>query len=425
MTRTRRIVRNIANGLLILAFFAALWTAWVARFLGWGNAPCPNENRVLAALPDFHLTSLAELPKKLEAYVQDHLPYRAEFIKQHAYFKHAYLGLRSDSILIGKDGFLFYDQDCRQSSDYTGQAPLRAEQLAQWKLYPGRRRDFLAARHCRYLFVIAPIRPPSTERSCRTTWRTTRAHTRREQLLAYLATTGAVDVPRPGPAAARGQTQRPDLLPRRLRMVRLRLSSGHGHHRPATTRLVPGDPLRCAGGKLRVEDPAGAHGAVVDVRDPAAGRAAGGGFSCPPRAAGMQADRGRAAGQLAEAGLRPFAEIWATDQPGPGHRLLVLGDSYMGTGVSPMQERPLGDCFRHALFHGNASPGRIPHDQFESLVYQERPDVVIEEMAERNLRFEPYAGAMAPAEPALDRTDLAAGTEADPSPLAGLVKKSF
>ena len=88
----RQIVERISNGLLILAFFAALWLAWVAKLLNWGDSPCPDENRVLAAAPDFHTTRLAGLPKKIEAYLQDHLPYRAEFIKYYALSSIAALG---------------------------------------------------------------------------------------------------------------------------------------------------------------------------------------------------------------------------------------------------------------------------------------------------------------------------------------------
>ena len=120
----RQVVQKVANVLTILAFFAALWLVWAARLLHRGESPCPNENRLLAAAPDFRATPLAELPKKIEAYVQDHLPYRAEFIKCHTFLKHWCLGLRSESVVIGKDGFLFYDRDGCQTLDYMGQAPL-------------------------------------------------------------------------------------------------------------------------------------------------------------------------------------------------------------------------------------------------------------------------------------------------------------
>ena len=183
----RQVVQKVANVLTILAFFAALWLVWAARLLHRGESPCPNENRLLAAAPDFRATPFAELPKKIEAYVQDHLPYRAEFIKCHTFLKHWCLGLRSESVVIGKDGFLFYDRDGCQTLDYMGQAPLTAEQLALWKLYLERRQAYLAARSCRYLFVIAPNAASVYPEKLPDHIAANQGTTRREQLLRYLA----------------------------------------------------------------------------------------------------------------------------------------------------------------------------------------------------------------------------------------------
>jgi hypothetical protein len=86
----------------------------------------------------------------------------------------------------------------------------------------------------------------------------------------------------------------------------------------------------------------------------------------------------------------------ATEKSGPGRRLVVLGDSYMGNGPNPAEERPLGDCFQRALFIGNPTAARVPHGNLESIVYQEHPDVVVEEAAERSMQLVPDAPMIAP-----------------------------
>jgi hypothetical protein len=396
----RQVVQKVANVLTILAFFAALWLVWAARLLHRGESPCLNENRLLAAAPDFRATPLAELPKKIEVYVQDHLPYRAEFIKCHTFLKHWCLGLRSESVVIGKDGFLFYDRDGCQTLDYMGQAPLTAEQLALWKLYLERRQAYLAARSCRYLFVIAPNAASVYPEKLPDHIAANQGTTRREQLLRYLAEQSSTveildlvpalrDAKRLGPTFYRADSHWSGFgcqvalqeICARLHAwfpeVQPQLLSTHYELKdmPASTFLW----FMLLGSDPPIAPPP--ESTLVRCRPPV----------CRQTVAVLPGD-------WSQPDLGPSWVPIMTDKSGPGHRLLVLGDSFMGAGVSPTNERPLGDCFQHALFHGNSSPGRIPQSQLESIVYQERPDVVIEETTERSILAPPYAAAIAPEE---------------------------
>ncbi len=395
----RQVIQKISNGLTIVAFLAALWLAWVARLLQWGDTPISYENRPLAAAPDFRTLPLEQWSQKTEAYLQDHLPYRTELIKGYAYVKHWCLGLRNRLILIGKDGYLFYDLDGCQSLDFMGQAPFSAEQLARWKLYLERRRDYLAERHCRYLFVIAPNLASVYPEKLPDQVIANKGTSRREQLLRHLAEHGStvavldltpplVDAKRHGKTFFRADSHWNGLgyhVAMQTICVRLNEWFPEVQWGPLGTDYQIQDwnaavglwrAMGCEPGKLPPES------YLVRVKPPLC-----------RRTVGMLPDNWPP--QLHHPVWTPVA----TDRSGPGHRLVVLGDSYMGTGIHPLEQRPLGDCFRHALFVANPGGARFPHNQLESVVYQEAPDVLIEEVAERNMQAVPYNESIAPAEP--------------------------
>ena len=411
----RQIVQRISNGLLILAFFAALWLAWIAKLLHWGESPCPDENRPLAAAPDFQTTRLAELPKKIDAYIQDHLPYRAECIKYYASFKHRCLGLGNASILIGKDEFLFFDLAGCQTLDYMGQVPFSAEQLEQWKLFLERRQAYLAARNCRYLFVIAPNSASLYPEKLPDRVAANKGISRREQLLQYLA--------------AHGSTVRIlDLVPplceaKRAGQVCFQADShwnGLGCQfalQGICRRLqewfpeVQWKPLETDYQVQTLAAPTGLWHMLGCIPGP-----------LPPEPFLVRCKPAvcrRTVGVLpADWPVPPPGTCWtpvATEKNGPGRRLVVLGDSYMAAGVHPADERPLGDCFRHALFVGNWNATRVPHGNLESIVYQEGPDVVVEEVAERSVQTEPDASAIAPEQRSYEPSTIATNRETPPA----------
>jgi hypothetical protein len=59
------------------------------------------------------------------------------------------------SVLIGRDGWLFYQNDA-VIDDYRGTDLFTTEELAQWKRVLIQRRDWLARRGIRYVFVVVP-----------------------------------------------------------------------------------------------------------------------------------------------------------------------------------------------------------------------------------------------------------------------------
>jgi hypothetical protein len=389
----RRTIFRVADALLILAFFAGIWFPLAAKALRWGTARGLHENRTLAERPSLGTTPLAALPKKTEAYFQDRFPFRADFVRWHALLRHKYLELQSGPILIGKNGWLFFDAEHCQSYDYMGQAPFSPEALARWKEYLERRRAYLAARGIHYLFVVAPNQTTIYPEMLPDTIRVKKGKTRLEQLTEFLARNSSleiVDLGRPlREAKSRGQVYyRADThwsglgcyvawgsICRRLRPwfpdIRWKPLGTDWQLKEVDAPvglwwmlgLDPGPvPRETFLARCRPHD-----STRPDVQMPSNWPA------MPPGS------------------MRPCA----IETPGVRRRLLVLGDSFSFSSVTPPTERPLADYFGRSVFISSLV-ARNPHPQLRTIIEQERPDVVIEEVVERYLTFVPEPEAVAP-----------------------------
>jgi hypothetical protein len=391
---TRRIIA-VVHGLLIAGFFALLWTPLVAKALRWGKNVDLAENRVLAQRPSLRTTPLAELPKKIDAYLRDRLPFRSLMVRCNGLLRHKYLGLGSAQVLVGKDGWLFFDLDRCQSADYMGLRPFTPEQLEQWRTYLERRAAYLEARGVRYVFMAAPNQPTIYPEKLPENVRIHRGRTRYEQLTAYLAAHSSfrlLDLVEPIRAAKRqglvyfrtdshwnglGCYVAMDCLCRRLQTWFPTVQwKPLGTDWQITETSVPSalwpmlgiDPGPLPPERLLVrQSPPAVR--PVDVVMPSNWPPVPPGQWCSPRAF----ESGR-----------------------PGKRLVVLADSFFGAGLKDATYRPLADHFARSLFVVRTDGRRTPHDLLRTLVDQEHPDVVVEELMEWYLCFLPDPPVVAP-----------------------------
>ena len=301
-------------------------------------------------------------------------------------YKHRCLGLGNASILIGKDEFLFYDLAGCQTLDYMGQAPFSAEQLDQWRLFLERRQAYLAARNCRYLFVIAPNSASVYPEKLPDRVAANKGTSRREQLLQYLAAHGStvriLDLTPPLCEAKRagqvfftadshwnglGYHVAMDCICRRLHewFPEVRWNP-LGTDYQVQTSIAPTGlwyMLGCLPGPLPPEPflvrckPAVCRRTVGVV--PA---------DWPAQLPGTRLD------------ARRHREERSGTPAGGAGRLLY------GQWAQSRRRTAAGRLFPAALFIGNPTAARVPHGNLESIVYQERPDVVVEEAAERSCK---------------------------------------
>ncbi len=131
-----------------------LWVAWLSP----ASTESALDNRLLANLPPWPRSGSewAAYPDELEQTWNDRLGLRTTLIRSHAWIKVKLLGVSpSDSILVGKEGW-FYLNDPEAVAQYQGIAVLSEAQLERWRVVLEERRAWLARRGIQYLVVFVP-----------------------------------------------------------------------------------------------------------------------------------------------------------------------------------------------------------------------------------------------------------------------------
>ena len=148
------------NVTLIAVFSVLLWLPTIDTFFHVDYTPAINEKRVLAQFP--HLKSfpggLKEYIAGLEACFNDHFGCRNQLIRWHIDWQLIFLRATGGSgpiIIIGRDNWLFYAQN-QMVEHYRGVRQFTPQNLRDWQALLEHRRDWLAQRGIKYLFVIAP-----------------------------------------------------------------------------------------------------------------------------------------------------------------------------------------------------------------------------------------------------------------------------
>lgn len=148
-----------ASQVVLIGIFVCLtWLPLAGLALGLDSSYLLNENRTLATKPvwTWDRASLAEFPRKYEAYFNDHFGFRKRLIRWLSIAKVTVLGTSSSpDVLIGKNGWLFYSG--AGALDYYRSTRLfKPDELEQWRQMFEGRREWLSRRGIRYLVVIAP-----------------------------------------------------------------------------------------------------------------------------------------------------------------------------------------------------------------------------------------------------------------------------
>jgi hypothetical protein len=147
-----------ADIVVIALFVAALWLPLLRTLTAKPKALSVQENRLLAPLPRLprNPAAAAAFPSQFEAFFNDGFGGRDLLIRALAKIKFHALGTSpSATVLIGKDGWL-YSADRTVIDHYRATDLFRPAELDRWQRELKGRRDWLAARGIRYLLVIVP-----------------------------------------------------------------------------------------------------------------------------------------------------------------------------------------------------------------------------------------------------------------------------
>lgn len=145
---------------IIAVFWLLIGTAyfWWGVFGGAGDQT-NHEKRDLAEWPEFSIETISDYPGAVEDYINDHLPFRDQLIQLNSAMEYyLFHSSTSDSVLVGKDNWLFYadTDDGDPISNIKGRNLLTDEQLAAIEYNMVITRDHLAEQGIEFVIFIAP-----------------------------------------------------------------------------------------------------------------------------------------------------------------------------------------------------------------------------------------------------------------------------
>jgi hypothetical protein len=192
--------RARADWVLIAAFLVLLWMPTLDNFFNLDHSRQPGENRLPASFPKWQGAGLDGAQKYivgLDDYFSDHFGFRKQLIR---WFQNWKIGLFHDrsvyKVLIGPNHWLFLGEQM-MVEHYLGTMKFTPQQLQTWQRVLEKRRDWLAARGVKYLFVLAPdkqdIYPEELPAWLRNAAPTNR-ETKLDQFLKYMKEHSTVEV---------------------------------------------------------------------------------------------------------------------------------------------------------------------------------------------------------------------------------------
>jgi len=182
--------------MLIGLFMVSIWLPTFDVFFHFDHARQPNEKRLLATFPKLApgVAGLRKYLAGLDAYFSDHFGCRKVLVSWNNKLKwKLFHDANVRSALIGRDGWFFFAGD-QMVEHERGVLQFTPGQLRDWRALLERRRDWLAQRGIKFLFVIAPDKA-SVYPDELPAWMTkVRPETKLDQFVAYMRANSTVEI---------------------------------------------------------------------------------------------------------------------------------------------------------------------------------------------------------------------------------------
>jgi alginate O-acetyltransferase complex protein AlgJ len=209
---------RLLDWLLIVVFSTLLALPTLDYFTGVDVTRPPDENRLPTPKPHLARWNLPGMESYLsgaEAYFNDHFGFRKRLIRWCQQWKsRLYRDESGHKVIVGQHGWLFTGE-LEMIEHYLGMAKFTPQQLHDWQTLLEKRRDWLAARGIKYLFVVAPdkhdIYPEELPAWLQSAARADR-ETKLDQFLAYMQAHSTVEVLDLRPALRAAKTTAPTYL---------------------------------------------------------------------------------------------------------------------------------------------------------------------------------------------------------------------
>jgi alginate O-acetyltransferase complex protein AlgJ len=152
--------RAVVSGVLVFIFIVVIYFPLFNRVFSLSGQSHLVEKRKMAAKPEFRWEKMFQYLKEFTPYYNDYFTFRSDLIFLNNLLKVKLFKVSpTPSVLIGKSGWLFYDNPAAQPGTveyYRSLTPFSAKELEQWKNFLEQRHQWLAARGIHYLFIIVP-----------------------------------------------------------------------------------------------------------------------------------------------------------------------------------------------------------------------------------------------------------------------------
>lgn len=188
--------RTSANVALILLFITVLWLPLLGSLFHLDPSPAPNEKRALAEFPQFNFKPAAwrDYFAGLEKYYNDHFGFRKTLLRwEHKWKRSLFRESSVTEAMIGRDGWLYLARG-GMVDNMLGNLTYSDAQLAAWRRVFQTRRDWCAARGIAYQLVIAAEKHSVYPEHLPMWIPAARKHDQINQLVAYLKTNSTVPV---------------------------------------------------------------------------------------------------------------------------------------------------------------------------------------------------------------------------------------
>ena len=151
--------RRWGNVVVIFIFLAVLWLPIMDNLTGMDVTRPPGENRLPARWPQLAQWNFSSVQNYLvgtEAYLNDHFGFRKRLIRWGQQWRQRWYRDESGfKVVTGQHGWIF-SGELQMIEHYLGMAKFTTAQMQSWQKLLEKRRDWLAARGMKFLFIIAP-----------------------------------------------------------------------------------------------------------------------------------------------------------------------------------------------------------------------------------------------------------------------------
>jgi alginate O-acetyltransferase complex protein AlgJ len=204
--------------LVILIFVGMLWLPTLDKFFHLDWSEPADENRLMASKPVLNQWSVSGLQAYLAAtenYFNDHFGFRRRLVRWCQQWKQRLYQNKSVNLVIPGQRGWYYICERQMIDHYLGLAKFTPEQLQAWQRLLEKRRDWLAARGIKYLFVIPPDKQdiyPENLPAWLITSRPANAQTKLDQFVEYMKAHSTVQIVDLRPALVAGKQTAPPYL---------------------------------------------------------------------------------------------------------------------------------------------------------------------------------------------------------------------